>query len=107
MYDKMLWMVLRPKGNEHKRAISVITLMRHFVMCTSKLILEGAVRCRFLVRYSVRMGDYNELQRIVFLEGLIVAELFKGRRLKADSHIACLAHAAPMTFPCRAVPLMV
>ena len=27
--------------------------------------------------------------------------------LKADSHIACCAHAAPMPFPCYAVPLRV
>ena len=27
--------------------------------------------------------------------------------LKADSHIACLAHSAPMPFPCHAVPLRV
>ena len=26
--------------------------------------------------------------------------------LKADSHIACRAHAAPMTFPCYAEPLI-
>jgi len=35
-----------------------------------------------------------------------------GRRLicsplKADSHIACRVHAAPMPFPCHAVPLRV
>ena len=29
------------------------------------------------------------------------------RLLKADSHIACCAHAAPMPFPCHAVPLRV
>ena len=29
------------------------------------------------------------------------------RSLKADSHIARRAHAAPITFPCHAVPLMV
>jgi len=48
-------------------------------MCTSKLILEGAVKCRkpFLVRLTVTMERYSELQRIVFQEGLIVAELFK------------------------------
>jgi hypothetical protein len=28
-------------------------------------------------------------------------------RLKTDSHIACRAHAAPMPFPCHAVPLRV
>ena len=28
-------------------------------------------------------------------------------RLKADSHIACRSHAAPMPFPCHAVPLRV
>ena len=27
--------------------------------------------------------------------------------LKADSHITCRAHAAPMPFPCHAVPLRV
>ena len=27
--------------------------------------------------------------------------------VKADSHIACRAHVAPMTFPCHAVPLRV
>jgi len=27
--------------------------------------------------------------------------------LMADSHIACRAHAVPMPFPCRAVPLRV
>ena len=27
--------------------------------------------------------------------------------VKADSHIACLSHAAPMPFPCHAVPLKV
>jgi hypothetical protein len=26
---------------------------------------------------------------------------------KADSHIACRSHAAPMSFPCHAVPLRV
>ena len=30
-----------------------------------------------------------------------------GDILKADSHIACHAHAAPITFPCHAVPLRV
>jgi hypothetical protein len=30
-----------------------------------------------------------------------------GTHLKADSHITCRAHAAPMLFPCHAVPLMV
>jgi len=28
-------------------------------------------------------------------------------RVKPDSHIACRAHAAPMPFPCHAVPLWV
>jgi len=28
-------------------------------------------------------------------------------RIKADSHIACHSHAAPMPFPCHAVPLKV
>ena len=48
-------------------------------MCTSKLILEGAVKCRkpFLVRLTVRTEHYSELQRVVFLEGLTVAEMFK------------------------------
>ena len=27
--------------------------------------------------------------------------------VKADSHIACRSHAAPMPFPCHAVPLRV
>ena len=27
--------------------------------------------------------------------------------VRADSHIACLAHASPMQFPCHAVPLRV
>ena len=30
-----------------------------------------------------------------------------GRHLKADSHIACRSHAAPMPFLCHAVPLRV
>ena len=29
------------------------------------------------------------------------------RPLKADSHIACRSHAAPMPFPCHALPLRV
>ena len=78
-YNKMLWTILRPKENELKWAILVITLKRQFVMCTNKLILEGAVKCRkpFLVRLTVGVEHYSELQRKVFLEGLIVAELFK------------------------------
>jgi len=28
-------------------------------------------------------------------------------RFKADSHIACLAHAAPIPYPCHAVALRV
>ena len=80
MYEnKILWTVLRSKENELMWAISVITLKRQFVMCTSKLMLVGAVKCRksFLVRHTVGMEHYNELKRVVFLEGLIVAELFK------------------------------
>ena len=33
--------------------------------------------------------------------------LTKCMNVKADSNIACRAHAAPMTFPCHAVPLRV
>jgi hypothetical protein len=80
VYDnKLLWTVLRQKENELKWAIWVITITRQFVMCASKLILLGAVKCRksFLFRYTVRMERYSELKREVFLEGLIVAELFK------------------------------
>jgi hypothetical protein len=48
-------------------------------MCTSKLILLGAVKCRksFLVRHTVRMEHCSQRQRVVLLDGLIVAELFK------------------------------
>ena len=50
-------------------------------MFTSKLILLVTVKCRklFLVRRTVRMEHYSEIQRVVFLGwgGLIVAELFK------------------------------
>jgi len=78
-YNNVLWTVLRPKQNELKWTILVITLTRQFVMCTSTLILEGAAKCRkpFLVRLTIRMEHYSEIQRIVFLEGLIFAELFK------------------------------
>ena len=31
----------------------------------------------------------------------------KNETIKANSHIACRAHAAPMPFPCHAVPLRV
>jgi hypothetical protein len=31
----------------------------------------------------------------------------RGVRLKADSHITCCSHAAPMPFPCYALPLRV
>ena len=34
-------------------------------------------------------------------------ELQSCESLKADSHIACRAHAAPMPFPCHAVPLRI
>ena len=34
-------------------------------------------------------------------------KILKFRTLKADSHIACRSHAAPMPFPCHAVPLRV
>ena len=30
---------------------------------------------------------------------------FVSRYLKADSHITCRAHAAPVPFPCHAIPL--
>ena len=33
--------------------------------------------------------------------------LYYPSRIKVDSHIACLSHAAPMPFLCRAVPLRV
>ena len=34
-------------------------------------------------------------------------ECINSSRGKADSHIACRSHAAPMPFPCHAVPLRV
>jgi hypothetical protein len=39
---------------------------------------------------------------------IVVPELvFREVCVKADLHIACRAHAAPMPFPCHAVPLRV
>jgi hypothetical protein len=41
--------------------------------------LLGAVKYRkpLQVRYTVRVKHYNELQKAVFLDGLVVAVLFK------------------------------
>ena len=67
----MLWTVLRPRENELKWAILVITLTRLIVMCASKLILLVTMKCRklFLVRHAVKMEHYSELQSVSFLGG--------------------------------------
>jgi len=42
-----------------------------------------------------------------FLGKYFMEQSFHAVYLKTDSHIACRAHAAPMPFPCHAVPLRV
>jgi hypothetical protein len=48
----------------------------------------------------------HDVVRQVILDNF--SELLRAKwHLKADSHIACRSHAAPMSFPCHAVPLRV
>jgi len=54
--------------------------------------------------YSGFLKDWKFLQQ---LGDLSPSELrFRAGNLKADSRIACRAHAVPIPFPCHAVPLI-
>jgi hypothetical protein len=49
----------------------------------------------------------GEMMTFADLVARCSASILAARLLKADSHIAYRAHAAPMPFPCHAVPLTV
>ena len=55
------------------------------------------------IHSSWRSLDGLSSRRPVFDMGFMM----ESGTLKADSHIACRAHAAPMPFPCHVVPLRV
>ena len=60
--------------------------------------------------HSIVFFKAQELQKLLLFSStdIRVPVLFKRAScIKADSHIACRAHAAPMPFPCHAVPLRV
>jgi len=54
-----------------------------------------------LFTLSSSPSPYRSQNTMIYTAGLVK------QRVKTDSHIACRSHAAPLPFPCHAVPLRV
>ena len=84
--------------------VMTIMIMMMLMISAFKLTahLTTASYVQFLIMCCIVFGN----QKIIQLVKKSPA-CDGNRRFKADSHIACRAHAAFMPFPCHAVPLRV